>query len=384
MTTDLERERVARAALASTREPGDLWLAHSVAQIGAIDLYEHLRSGRRHAGTAAEVAALLAGVDPERNLDRARRLGLRFVVPGDQEWPAQVDDLAFAEPGTEGGGAPLGLWVRGPLRLDQLSRSVAVVGSRSATTYGCDVAAEIAAGCATAGWTVVSGGAVGIDVSAHRGALAGGGHTVAVLACGADKVYPRAHEELLEHVAAEHVLVSETIPGGAPFKHRFLTRNRIIAALARGTVVVEAAARSGALNSAGWATRLNRPLLGVPGPVTSASSEGVHALLRNGRATVVTSAEDVLDAVAEVGEHHATERRGPERAADRLSPRQRQVLEAVPAVRAAAVDSIARVAGLGAGEVSAVLDDLLVGELVEPDGRGWRLARRPGEEGAQT
>ena len=380
MTADLERERAARAALARTREPGDLWLARSVAEIGAVDLHEHLRSGRHHTGTAAEVAALLADVHPERDLDRARRMGLRFVVPGDDEWPSQVEDLAFAEPGTEGGGAPLGLWARGPRRLDELARSVAVVGSRSATTYGCDVAAEFAAGCAAAGWAVVSGGAVGIDVSAHRGALAGGGHTAAVLACGADKVYPRAHEQLLEHLAAEHVLVSETVPGGAPFKHRFLTRNRIIAALAAGTVVVEAAARSGALNSAGWAARLNRPLLGVPGPVPSASSEGVHARLRSGRATVATSAEDVLDAVAAVGEHHATDRRGPERAGDRLSPRHQRVLEAVPALRPAAADSIARVAGLGAGEVSAALDDLVASDLVVPDGRGWRLARRPGEE----
>lgn len=380
MSAELEDERLARIALALTREPGDLWLARTVTEIGAVDLYEHLRSSRRRSGTAAEVAGRLAGIEPERELDRARRLGLRFVVPGDDEWPGQVDDLAFAEPGTEGGGAPLGLWVRGPRRLDELSRSVAIVGARSATTYGCDVAAEIAAGCGVAGWTVVSGGAVGIDVAAHRGVLAAGGGTAAVLACGADKVYPRAHQQLLEHVADEHVLVSETVPGGAPFKHRFLTRNRVIVALARGTLVVEAAARSGALNSAGWATRLNRPLLGVPGPVTSATSEGVHALLRSGRATVATSAEDVLEAVAGLGEHGAAAPRGPERAPDRLSPRQRQVLEAIPAVRAAGLESIARVAGLDVAEVTTALEVLAGVGLVEADGRGWRLARRPGEE----
>jgi DNA processing protein len=381
VTTELEDERRARVALARTREPGDLWLARTVAEIGAVDLYEHLRSARRRSGTAAEVAGRLADVEPERDLDRARRLGLRFVVPGDDEWPAQVDDLMFAEPGNEGGGVPLGLWARGPRRLDDLGRSVAIVGSRSATTYGCDVAAEIAAGCGAAGWTVISGGAVGIDVAAHRGVLVGGGGTAAVLACGADKVYPLAHQQLLEHLADEHVLVSETVPGGAPFKHRFLTRNRIIVALARGTLVVEAAARSGALNSAGWATRLNRLLLGVPGPVTSAASEGVHTLLRSGRATVVTSAEDVLEAVGGLGEHGA-EPRGPERPADRLSPAQRQVLEAVPAVRAAGVASIARVAGLGVVEVAEALEELMDGALVEPDGHGWRLARQQGEGAA--
>jgi DNA processing protein len=380
MSGDLEAERLARVALARTREPGDLWLAHGVAEIGAVDLYEHLRAPRRRSGTAEEVAARLAEVEPERDLDRARRLGLRFVVPGDEEWPAQVDDLAFAEPGTEGGGVPLGLWATGPRRLDELGRSVAIVGARSCTTYGGDVAAEIAAGCAAAGWTVVSGGAVGVDVAAHRGALAGGGPTAAVLACGADRAYPRAHGQLLGHLSAEHVVVSETVPGGAPFKHRFLTRNRVIVALARGTVVVEAAARSGALNSAGWATRLHRPVLGVPGAVTSATSEGVHGLLRSGRATLVTSAEDVLDAVAGLGEHGADEPRGPERAGDRLSPRLRRVLEAVPAVRAAGVESIARVAGLGATEVAAALGELAGGDLVHRDGDGWRLARRPGQE----
>lgn len=377
MSADLERERLARLALAGTCEPGDLWLARSVAEIGAVDLYDHLRSGRRRSGTAGAVAARLTGADPERDLDRARRLGLRFVVPGDDEWPGQVDDLAFAEPGTEGGGAPLGLWARGPGRLDALSRSVAIVGSRSATTYGCDVAAEIAAGCGAAGWAVISGAAVGIDIAAHRGVLAAGGPTAAVLACGADKVYPQAHEQLVTHLAAEHLVLSETVPGGAPFKHRFLTRNRVIVALARGTVVVEAAARSGALNSAGWAARLNRPVLGVPGPVTSAASEGVHALLRSGRATVVTCAADVLDAVAAMGEHGTEPPRGGERATDRLGRRERLVLEAVPAVRAAAPDSIARVAGLGPGEVSAALDELALGGLVEPDGPGWRLARQP-------
>ncbi|GAB3266698.1 DNA-processing protein DprA [Nocardioides dilutus] len=380
MTGDLEQERLARLALARTREPGDLWLAHSVEKVGAIDLYEHLRSGRGRSETATEVAGRLADVEPARDLDRARRLGLRFVVPGDDEWPTQVDDLAFAEPGSEGGGPPLGLWARGPVRLDDLGRSVALVGSRSATTYGSDVAAEMAAGCAIEGWTVVSGAAVGIDVAAHRGALAAGGRTVAVLACGADKAYPQGHQQLLDHLAAEHLVVSETVPGGAPLKHRFLTRNRIIVALARGVVVVEAAARSGALNSAGWATRLNRPLMGLPGPVTSAASEGVHTLLRSGRATVATSAEHVLEAVAEIGQHDAADPRGPERAADRLSPRRRQVLEAVPAVRAAGLDSIARVAGLGTSEVSAALHELAAGDLVEADGRGWRLARRPGQE----
>ena len=216
------------------------------------------------------------------------------------------------------GRAPLGLWVRGPLRLDALPAPVAVVGSRSATTYGTDVAAELAAGLARAGSAVVSGAAFGIDQAAHRGALAGDGPTVAVLACGVDRAYPAAHQRLLDHLAEHGAVVSELAPGCAPTRLRFLARNRIIAALSRGTVVVEAAVRSGALNTASWTARLNRPLMGVPGPVTSAPSEGVHQLIRSGAATLVTRADDVLELTGQMGEHLAEEARAPVSARDGL------------------------------------------------------------------
>ncbi len=381
---ELTRERLARLALARTREPGDLWLARSVAEIGAVDLYDHLRSTRRSSGTAAVVAGRLAEVDAGRELARGERVGLRFVVPGDEEWPDQVDDLDRAEDPLGTGGAPLGLWARGPLRLDQLGRSVAIVGSRSATTYGADVAAQIAAECAADGWTVVSGAAVGIDVAAHRGALAGGGPTVAVLACGADRVYPVCHERLVEHIAAEGLVVSESTPGGAPFKGRFLTRNRLIVGLTRGTVVVEAAVRSGALNSATWASRINRPLMGVPGPVTSATSEGVHELVRSGQASLVACGRDVLELVGEVGEHTVSVPRGPERPHDRLSRTQRQVLEAVPVRAPAVAGSIARTAGLGRESTLETLHELQAAGFVAAAGHGWRLARQPQEVPVDT
>ena len=371
-------ERLARLALSLVREPGDLWLTTSVTDVGAVALRDHLLQARRLKDNLREVADRLAQVDPQRELDRAERLGLRFVVPGDDEWPVQVDDLERADPLDTMGGAPVGLWVRGPVRLDQVARSLAVVGSRSATTYGADVAAEVASAAAREGWAVVSGGAFGIDVAAHRGALGAGGVTVAVLACGADRVYPLAHTEILEHIAGHGALVSESPPGHAPFKARFLSRNRLIAALSRGTVIVEAARRSGALNTATWAARLHRPLMGVPGPVTSASSEGVHRLFRSGQATVVTSGQDVLEVVGDVGEHLVSEPRGADRAHDRLSPRLRQVLEAVPAVRPAPADSISRTAGVRLEDTRAALAELVGHDLVAPAGQGWRLARRRG------
>jgi DNA processing protein len=376
----LTRERLARLSLALTREPGDLYLARAVAEVGAVELCEHLRTGRRRSGVAATIAERLAVVDAGRVLSAGERIGLRYVVPGDDEWPEQVDDLVHAEdPHTGTGGVPLGLWARGPLRLDSVGRSVAVVGSRSATTYGADAAAQIAVECAAQGWTVVSGAAVGIDVAAHRGALAGGGATVAVLACGADRVYPMAHERLIEHIAAEGLVVSETAPGGAPFKPRFLTRNRLIAALTRGTVVVEAAIRSGALNSATWASRLNRPLMGVPGPVTSATSEGVHELVRTQQATLVCRADDVLEVVGDLGEHTVAPRRAPERPEDRLTETQRRVLEAVPARSPAVAGSVAQVAGIGLDRTLETLHELRDAGFVVAAGLGWLLARQQEE-----
>jgi DNA processing protein len=367
-------DRSARLALSRLGEPGDLRMAGLVAELGAERVYAELLDGRDPRGVRTDVAARLEGIDPVRDLERASRAGLRWVVPGDAEWPPSLDDLDGCEPLIGMGRAPLGLWVRGPIRLDELANPVAVVGSRSATTYGTDVAAELAAGLARSSAAVLSGAAFGIDQAAHRGALAGGGPTVAVLACGVDRAYPAAHQALLDHLAQHGAVVSELAPGCAPTRLRFLARNRIIAALSRGTVVVEAAVRSGALNTASWAQRLNRPVMGVPGPVTSAPSEGVHQLIRSGAATLVTRADDVLELTGAMGEHLVEPPRAPTLARDRLTRGQRQVLEAVPLMRAAPSDSIARTAGLGLVQVRSALDGLFRRGLVEQLPTGWRLA----------
>jgi DNA processing protein len=197
---------------------------------------------------------------------------------------------------------------------------------------------------------------------------------VAVLACGADRVYPAAHRDLIGHLADVGAVVSEAPPGCSPQRIRFLARNRLIAALTRGTVVVEAAARSGALNTANWAGRLNRTVLGVPGPVTSASSAGVHHLIRTGAATLVTSGNEVLEMVGAAGEHLVEGPRGEVRSRDGLTTKQKQVLDAVPVAAGAQSDSIARVAGLGIVEVRSVLSRLHSSGLVEQSDDGWRLA----------
>ncbi|HLZ36978.1 MAG TPA: DNA-processing protein DprA [Mycobacteriales bacterium] len=185
------------------------------------------------------------------------RLGGRFVCPGDAEWPSQLDDLHATR--------PFGLWLRGGSHLRLVAvRSVAVVGARAATAYGEHVSGELAADLADAGWAVVSGGAFGVDAASHRGALAAGGATVAVLASGIDVPYPRGHDTLFDRIAHEGLLVTDWPPGAAPARLRFLVRKRVIAALTRGTVVVEAAARSGALNTARHARELGRLVMAGP------------------------------------------------------------------------------------------------------------------------
>jgi DNA processing protein len=368
-----EQDRLARVVLSRVMEPGDPRVNGLVSEIGSRRTLEALLA-QDHDDLVREAARTLAACDPGRELERAAALGVRFVTPEDDEWPAGLDGLRHTTSLHGRGGVPVGLWVNGPLRLDRLGQQVAVVGCRSSTTYGDQLAWEIASDCGRAGVNVVSGAAFGIDQAAHRGALAAGGTSVAVLACGADRVYPAAHTDLLRHLSSTCAVVSEAAPGLAPLRVRFLSRNRLIAALSGGTVVVEASTRSGARNTASWAGKLHRPVMGVPGPVTSAASSGVHEMLRDGSAVPVVNGAQVLEMVGESGQHLFAEARAPERPRDRLDSRHRQVLEAVPAVRPAPTDSIATTAGLGLLAARTSLHRLAELGLVVEEPHGWRLA----------
>jgi DNA processing protein len=291
-------ERLARATLTYLAEPADLRLGALVARIGAVATVGAIRLGRlpdvtggdgigTDGGAAARTGSARSGaarVAMERALERWRtRLdevptaddlvrfaerGVRLVCPGDPEWPSTLGDLGHAQ--------PYALWLRGnaDLRFSCL-RSVAVVGSRAATAYGSYVASEIASSLAARRWTIVSGAAYGVDAAAHRGALGAGAPTVAVLACGVDQPYPAGHKNLLDAIAADGVVISEWPPGRNATRLRFLVRNRVIAALASGTLVVEAGERSGALNTARHARDLNRPAPSPPSspPAATGSSE---------------------------------------------------------------------------------------------------------------
>lgn len=376
-------DRAARVALGRLAEPGDPRLAGLVTELGACAVYAYLREEQDVTGVATDVAARLRGLDPDGDLARATAQGVRFVCPGDSEWPARLSDLDHAETLNRRGGAPLGLWLKGAGRLDEMcEQSVSVVGSRSATTYGASVAGGIAADLARAQVGVVSGAAFGIDQAAHRGALAARGPTVAVLACGVDRAYPAAHRELLTYIAESGLVVAEVALGCAPTKLRFLARNRMIAALSRGTVVVEAAVRSGALNTANWASLLNRTVMGVPGPVTSAPSQGVHELLRTRGAQLVTRGSDVLELVSASGSFVQRQLRDVVQPRDRLTELEQQVLDAVPVAAAVPVASVARTAGVAQQAVLPALERLRAAGFVESSAGLWRLRR--GEDAASS
>ncbi len=379
MSGGADAERLARVVLSRVGEPGDPRLTDLVHELGGVRVLDSLREQAAERELGADLAERLEAVDPVRELERAAQQGIRFVTPGDAEWPAPLDDLAHAPHLHERGGVPVGLWCRGSLRLDEATEhAVAVVGSRSATTYGAEVAADLARSLVRASWSVVSGAAFGIDQAAHRGALASRGHTVAVLACGVDRAYPAAHRNLIDYIADVGLVVSEAPPGCAPTRIRFLARNRVIAGVARGAVVVEAAVRSGALNTASWAGGLGRTVMGVPGPVTSAPSAGVHQLIRARDALLVTNGEEVLEAVAPIGTFTLHDPRGPEHARDRLAARERQVLDAVPLVRAADSGSIARSAGVAHGRTKEALVVLHRAGLVEHSLGRWRVVTHDG------
>lgn len=289
-------DRLARVKLSCVIEPGDLRVTGLVSELGAAKVVDYLEAAgdvERH--WAFALGADLGHVDADQMLEHAAARGIRFLVPGDAEWPAQLGDLRHAGALHERGGEPVGLWVRGAHDLRELAgNAVAVVGSRAATSYGTEQATELSRDLAAMGHTVVSGLAYGIDQAAHRGALLAGGPTIAVLPRGADRPYPTAHGQLLEAVADRGLVVSEAPPGAGPTRARFLARNRVVAGLSEGTVIVEGAVRSGALNTAHWTANLHRPVMGLPGPVTSAASTGVNQLIRLGHASAVINAQDVI------------------------------------------------------------------------------------------
>lgn len=370
-------DALARVAWSVVAEPGDGVAGALIAQLGAGDAL-------RVALTPEAVAATGLGAKDETtaHTQRALREGrgrwmpradsraihnalrgaaevsAQLVLPGDPEWPLALDDLEEH--------APVLLWVRGDTRHLSAEHQVSIVGARAATSYGDHIAAELAGDLATTGTLVVSGGAYGIDGTAHRSALGAGGATVAFLAGGVDRAYPSGHQQLFGRITDAGAVISEVPCGTAPTKWRFLSRNRLIAALGAATVVVEAGWRSGSLNTAGHAAALGRPLGAVPGPVTSAASAGCHRLLREYDARCVTNAAEVRELFGVTPPLPKTE--------VRADPDQIRLLDALSTRTPRAAYDLAARAGLAAERVAALLGLLALENIVIRTEAGWRRA----------
>ncbi len=393
MTASEEAALVAWSAMA---EPADMAAGALVSAIGASNALAWVRSATQSLTSAAsslhgrcdrEAAqgAVMAherwerrlGVAEEPHFRRAHAIGATVLTRNAPGWPSALAALGASE--------PFALYVRGAADLDELWHSgVAIVGARSSTAYGSHMASDIAAGISSAGRAVISGGAYGIDAAAHRSALGADGPTIAVMAGGVDRLYPTGNDALLRAVMDRGAVVSEVPPGFAPHRSRFLTRNRLIAA-ASATVVVEAALRSGALNTARHAASLLRPIGAVPGPVTSPSSAGCHALIREGVAVLVTHTDDVIELV-----DSATQWAGREPTQGSMLddldaeltcrpsfelPADRAVYD-VTSQRAIPIERVAERAGLAWMDATSAAGRLELRGLIERSQGGWRRAKQ--------
>jgi DNA processing protein len=390
---------LARAYLSRVSEPACIPVWDLVRRVGPVAAAAAIRDGSAGQSALAATSARRDSADPYADLEAAERCGVRLVVPESADWPhfgfaalertgtARAREYQRGRTKHEESGEPvppLALWVRGVADLASLGvRSVGIVGSRAATQYGENVTGDLAYGLAGSDVTVVSGGAHGIDAAAHRGALAAGGTTVLISAAGLDRPYPTSNAPLFERVADTGLLISESPPGCAPQRHRFLTRNRIIAALSSGIVVVEAARRSGAANTAKHAITQGRPLMAVPGPVTSPMSTGCHDLIRREAALLVGSVDEVLAVVGGIGEGQGlapderTIEEGDVRGElDRLDPTARRVFDGLFARRFARPDEIAVRSGTTARDVMRALPTLELAGLLETSDAGYRIAGR--------
>ncbi|MFJ6356388.1 DNA-processing protein DprA [Pseudarthrobacter oxydans] len=391
-------ERRSRAALSRLMEPQDAAGLALVQAAGAGDALR-IATGQLSAGPELEreITALLSDggpgtswaglaaslkrwhpripdLAPERDLATMARLGGRLIIPSDELWPVQLADLGIQE--------PICLWWRGQEQpLPGAATSIALVGSRDSTSYGASVTGDLAYSLAQRGFTVVSGGAYGIDAHAHRAALAGASGavpTIAVMAGGVDRFYPSGNDDLLRAVSNQGAVLAEVPPGSAPTRYRFLQRNRIIAALSAVTVVVEARWRSGALNTAHHAETLGRAVGAVPGSVHSANSAGCHRLLRDGGAVCVTDAAEVAELAGPSGSALPDPRHGQAAVQDGLTLEDLILLDALPLRSVTSVEKLSVVAGLAQDSVRAGLGRLGLLGLAVPERGGWKRGKATG------
>ena len=281
-------EKAARLELFAAIEGGSTFWTSEIASQGVIQTLHSIKDGFYRSSKGEKTLSQIHPGGADELVTLIDNAGGSFLTPEDLGWPNQLNDLAAM---------PVGLIVKG--RVECLSqRSIAIVGTRNPTPYGARIASDFAAGFVDREWLIVSGGAYGIDTHAHKGALIAEGVTIAVIASGIDINYPAGNERLFSEIAELGAIVSEVMPGTPAFPSRFLTRNRIIAALSKSTLVVEAAFRSGSLRTARDAAELLRPVMAIPGPINSPTSEGTHRLIGERAAEIVTSVADAIELIS--------------------------------------------------------------------------------------
>jgi len=278
-------ERQARAVLFSAIEGGHPFWSQEIYATSALAVLNKLHNGGYDRIRFADLCTRISNASADLILSSIEESASTFLIPGHEYWPRRVEDLVAP---------PIALIAKG--NLDALvADSLAIVGTRNPTNYGARIAGDFAAGFVDRDWVIISGGAYGIDTYAHRGALIAEGSTVAVIACGIDVNYPAANARLFEEICESGALITEAMPGVKAMPHRFLTRNRLIAAMSQATLVVEAAFRSGSLRTARDAAELLRPVMAIPGPINSPTSEGCHRLIGERAAEIVTSVADAVE-----------------------------------------------------------------------------------------
>ena len=284
-------ETDARLVLFSTIEPADNFWSLEISNSNALNVIERILSGKYYLRQKnilnlqhAVVKADLSDLKNELNDS-----GAIFMTPLDSDWPVVLNDLHCP---------PIGLVIKGERNvLNDLDKSISIVGSRKPTSYGHQIAKTLAMQAVKRDLLVVSGGAYGIDTAAHIGALAAGGNTICVLAGGVNRLYPTDNKKLFDHISTSGLLISEVMPNVASKPYRFLIRNRLIAALSKATVVVEAEFVSGSIRTARDAAEIFRPVFAIPGEVTSALSEGCHRLIAERIAEIATNLDEILEII---------------------------------------------------------------------------------------
>ncbi|MFC5369858.1 DNA-processing protein DprA [Arcanobacterium bovis] len=373
MNTDVDDAHRAAIVWSQIAEGGDVYANQWIEEFGYVEALARLqKSGDEslHNSSPAltkRISRWRARLDclPEFDVSVLAKLAISIVIPGDKYWPEQLNDLGMEK--------PLALWVRGNLRNLRLPM-VSLVGSRDASSLGMRTTLEFAHDLAK-DFVIVSGGAFGIDAWAHKGSLACGGRTIVVSAGGVDRSYPTSNHELFVDVLKnDGAIISESPLAAAPQRHRFLARNRIIAALGAGTIVFEASFRSGALNTARHAMEIGREVGAIPGSVESHFSAGCNELIRNG-ATLLTTPAHAREMIGSIGQLNLLDNAAIDCFAgagdSSYDANTERLFDAVPVRRGAPIDSIARLAGISIEEARSILGKLLITGRVKHDQGLW-------------